>query len=512
MTTPPGPALVTRTPHRLRPDSRRVVTRLFLPGQEMLVESESRAAGVVRRILALSDNEVACALDAVLTGFGSRHRRLRATLEEHFELVAHRVAAGTPPTPERRLLMGAYFTNEYSIEAAALCNPSAVLHPDQNGTGPGEARFLMSVRAVGEGHISSIGFRTGVIDRGGEVHVDDPGPFLETGRRLPGLYEREVFRGKLAELGAQKESAEFVLDSLPAQFTPDQLEHALADLGYQIVTHSGVRETVEHFRSIAVSNYDVEFPEDSTIAERVLLPMAPAESHGMEDARFVRFVDDDGTVTYYATYTAFDGVHIAPQLLETADFRRFRITQLTGPAAKNKGLALFPRRIGGRYVALSRWDRERNSIVSSPDGRAWEKAATIQSPERAWELLQLGNCGSPVETPDGWLVLTHGVGPMRVYSIGAVLLDLDDPTRMLAHLPTPLLVPDDSERDGYVPNVVYSCGPLLHGDSLMIPYGISDATIGIAVVHLGELLDRLRAEAPGASSRFRPGPGRPMGG
>jgi predicted GH43/DUF377 family glycosyl hydrolase len=214
-------------------------------------------------------------------------------------------------------------------------------------------------------------------------------------------------------------------------------------------------------------------------------------------------VDDDGTITYYATYTAFDGVHVAPKLLQTDDFRRFRITQLTGTAARNKGLALFPRRIDGRYVALSRWDRERNSVVFSPDGRSWETAAAVQAPERAWELLQLGNCGSPIETPAGWLVLTHGVGPMRVYSIGAVLLDLEDPTRMLAHLRAPLMVPDDSERDGYVPNVVYSCGALLHGDSLMIPYGISDATIGIAVVPVSDLLDRLRAEVPGANSRFR---------
>jgi predicted GH43/DUF377 family glycosyl hydrolase len=502
VTAPAEPALVTRTAHRLRPDPRRVVTRLFLPGQEMLGDGESRAAGVVDRILALPDDEVASALDAVLTGFGGRHRRLRTTLEDNFELVAHRLTGGAQPSPERRLLMGAYFTNECSVEAAALCNPSAVLHPDQDGTAPGEARFVMSVRAVGEGHISSIGFRTGVLGAGSEVRVDDPGPFLETGRQLPGLYDRDLFRGKLAELGALGESAAFVLDRLPAQFGPDELERALTDLRDQI-THSDVRQTVEDLGAVAVSNYDIEFPAGSTIAERVLLPMAPAESHGMEDARFVQFVDDDGSVTYYATYTAFDGVHVEPQLLETADFCRFRITPLTGPAAKNKGLALFPRRIGGRFVALSRWDRECNSVVSSLDLRSWEAATTVQFPERAWELLQLGNCGSPLETPDGWLVLTHGVGPMRVYSIGAVLLDLDDPTRVLARLSAPLLVPDDSERDGYVPNVVYSCGALLHGDRLMIPYGISDASIGIAVVGLGELLGRLRREVPGATSRFR---------
>ena len=503
MNIPAGAGLVTRTPHRLRPDSRRVVTRLVLPGQEMLGAGESRAGGVIERILALPDDEVSAALDAVMAGFGGRHRRLRATLEEHFELVAHRLAGGDALSSERRLLMGAYFTNEYSVEAAALCNPSAVLHPDQAGLGPGEARFIMSVRAIGEGHVSSIGFRTGVIGAGGDVDVDDPGPFLETGRRLPGRYDRELFRAELTELGTLGESAAFVLDALPMTFTADELDRALADLGDQVVTHSDVRETVEHVRSLALSNYDIDFPPESTIAERILLPMAPSESHGMEDARFVRFVDDDGSVTYYATYTAFDGVNVVPKLLETADFRQFRITPLTGPAAKNKGLALFPRRVGGRYLALSRWDRERNSVVSSPDGRSWEAATTVQSPERAWELLQLGNCGSPIETPDGWLVLTHGVGPMRVYSLGAVLLDLDDPTRLLARLPAPFLVPDDSERDGYVPNVVYSCGALLHDQNLMVPYGISDATIGFVVVQVGEILDRLRAGASTSSSRFR---------
>ena len=496
-----APGLATRTPLRLRPDPRRVVTRLFLPGQELMGNGESRAAGVVDRILALPDDEATSALDAVLTGFGGRHRRLRSTLEDHFALVAHRLGGGAPLSPERRLLMGACFTAEYSVEAAAVCNPSIVLDPDQSGTKPGEARFVMSLRGVGEGHVSCIEFRTGVVGAGGDVRVDDPGPFLVPGRRVDPVYERELFRGKLAEDGETGESAAFVLNSLPVRFTPEELDHALAGLEAQVVTHRGVPETMDHFRGIASSNYDTEFPGDSTIAERVLLPTGPAEIQGMEDARFVRFVDDDGTVTYYATYTAFDGANVAPQLLETADFRRFRVTQLTGPAAKNKGLALFPRRVGGRYVALSRWDRERNAVVTSEDCRSWTAATTLQSPERAWELLQLGNCGSPLETPEGWLVLTHGVGPMRVYSIGAVLLDLDDPTRLLARMSAPLLVPDATERDGYVPNVVYSCGALRHGNMLVIPYGISDATVGVAVVHLTELLDRLRVDCGGATRR-----------
>jgi predicted GH43/DUF377 family glycosyl hydrolase len=493
VTAQPTEAWVQRLSPQLAPDPRRVLARLFVPGQEMLADGESRAGDVIDRILALSDEEVATTLEATLSGFASRHRDFETILEEHFDLVAHRLGAGIDLSDERRLLIGAYFTNEYSVEGAALFNPSIVLHPDQSQLGLGEARIILSLRAVGEGHISCIEFRTGVIDSGADVRIDDPGSVLVAGRARPSTYERELFRGKLAELGERGESAAFVLDALPARFSQTDLELALADLGDQLLTRTSALETIDHIRRVAASNYDTIFPEDSDIGERVLWPMGPTETHGMEDARFVRFVDDDGSVTYYGTYTAFDGIHVAPQLLETTDFRTFRITQMTGLAARNKGMALFPRRISGRCVALSRWDRENNAIAFSDDCRAWGTPARLQSPQRPWELLQIGNCGSPLETTDGWLVLTHGVGPMRVYSIGAVLLDLDDPTRVVARLPEPLMVPDASEREGYVPNVLYSCGALLHGDTVVLPYGMGDAAIGVAVIRLPDLLDRLRA-------------------
>ena len=491
MTAEPTEAWVRRLSPQLGPDPRRVLARLFVPGQEMLADGESRAGGVIDRILALSDEEVATTLEATLASFAGRHREFETILEEHFDLVAHRLGARIDLSEERRLLIGAYFTNEYAVEGAALFNPSIVLHPDQSQLGLGEARVVLSLRAVGEGHLSCIEFRTGVIDAGADVRIDDPGSVLVPGRARPSVYERELFRGKLAELGERGESAAFVLDALPARFSQVELELALADLGDQLLTRTGARETIDHIRWVAASNYDTIFPEDSAIGERVLWPMGPTETHGMEDARFVRFVDDDARVTYYATYTAFDGIHVAPQLLETTDFRTFRITQMTGLAARNKGMALFPRRISGRFVALSRWDRENNAIAFSDDCRAWGMPATLQSPQQPWELLQIGNCGSPLETADGWLVLTHGVGPMRVYSIGALLLDLDDPTRVVARLPEPLMVPDASEREGYVPNVLYSCGALLHGDTVVLPYGIGDAAIGVAVIRLPELLDRL---------------------
>jgi predicted GH43/DUF377 family glycosyl hydrolase len=484
---------LTRTPLQLNPDPRRVITRLFVPGQEILTEGGSRAAAVVERILAMTDCEVTQALESTLAAFSSRHRGFSDTLEQHFDLVAHRLGSRPALSGERRLLMGAYFTNEYAVEAAALCNPSIVLHPDQGGLELGEARFVLSLRAVGEGHLSCIEFRTGVAGPGPAVRLDDPGEMLVAGHRRPPLYDRNLFQGKLAELGADRESAAFVLDLLPERFTPADLDEAVAALDEQILTRSSAQQTIERIRWVAASNYDIEFPAESAVGERVLWPLGPAESHGMEDARFVRFTDDGGNVTYYATYTAFDGAHVAPQLLETSDFREFRVTQMTGPAARNKGMALFPRLIDGRYVALSRWDRENNAIVTSADCRSWGAADTLQSPREPWELLQIGNCGSPIETPEGWLVFTHGVGPMRVYSIGAILLDLDDPAQVRAQLPYPVILPNEAERDGYVPNVVYSCGALLHAGAVVLPYGVSDTAVRIAVIEIDEILERLLA-------------------
>lgn len=483
--------LVTRTALVLRPDPRRVIVKLFLPGQEMLIAGESRAAAVIRRVLAMSQAEVDTALAATLAAFADRHRDLERTLEAHFTLVAHRMIAPGTIAAERRLLIGAYFTQEFSVEAAALFNPSLVPHPDQDGVGPGELRVVLSARAVGEGHLSSVEFRTGVVGPGRTIRLDEPGDTLVTGTRRPASYQREAFRHALTDLGGYDESAAFVLDRLPDEFGTPDLEAALTALARQRLTRGSVDATIDHLRRIAAGTYELEFAPTSRLAERVIWPTSPAESHGIEDARFTRFRHDDGGITYYATYTAFDGAQVAPHLLETADFRRFTVCQLTGPGARNKGMALFPRRVHGRYVALSRWDRENNAIASSSDGRNWVEPVTLQTPERPWELIQLGNCGPPIETPAGWLVLTHGVGPMRVYGIGAILLDLDDPSQVIGRLAEPLLTPTADERDGYVPNVVYSCGALAHGDTLVLPYGCSDSAIRIALVDLPALLDRL---------------------
>jgi predicted GH43/DUF377 family glycosyl hydrolase len=481
--------LLTRTPHRLRPDASRTLCRLFVPGQETLIHGESRAMAVIDRILDMSEEEVETTLARTLARFSGRYRDLAGTLERNFHLVAHRLKSNVRVRPARRQLIGAYFTQEYSLEAAALFNPSMVAHPDQAGCQPGEVRFIMSLRAVGEGHLSTIEFRTGIIGASG-IRLDPPGPFPETGQTLPVSWDRDLFRAKLADLAPEDENARFLWGVLPSRFTGAELNAALAELTGQQVTRGDSAALAERARWMAASSYAVEFDQHTAMSERVIWPAGPAESHGMEDARFVRFSDGED-VNYYATYTAFDGSQVAPQLLQTRDFQRFTVSQLSGPAARNKGMALFPRRIAGRYAALSRWDREANAIAYSADGHRWSEAITVQTPSRPWELIQLGNCGPPIETPTGWLVFTHGVGPMREYAIGAILLELDHPERLVAALPEPLLVADESERDGYVPNVVYSCGPMVYGNSVVLPYGCSDSSVRIAMVNLSQLLGRL---------------------
>jgi predicted GH43/DUF377 family glycosyl hydrolase len=491
MSGPVDCGLAVRSGQRLRPDASRTVTRLFVAGQEEVGGGESRAAGVIARLLALEEHDVECALEDVMARFGERHQRFSDTLVDHADRVVHRVGPGVKLSTARRLLLGATFTHEYAVEAAALCNPSIVLHPDQSGVPGGAARFIMSVRGIGEGHRSSIGFRTGLVGSDGVVLIDQPGAFPVVGVVGAASLDREVMQGRLRELGHDGESLAFVLDLLHDRFSLGELERALDTLRSELATRHRADETIALVRTVAHSTYSASFSPDTGISERVLWPATSIESHGMEDARFVRFVEDDGQVTYYATYTAYDGSHVSQQLIETSDFVRFAISPVVGGAAANKGLALFPRRIGGQYVALSRRDRETNAIATSDNPRRWDRSVVCQVPARSWELIQLGNCGSPIETEAGWLVLTHGVGAMRTYSIGALLLDRDDPTKVLGQLAEPLLTPSPDEQNGYVPNVVYSCGALLHRDTLVLPYGIADGAIGVATISAPALLDRL---------------------
>ena len=483
--------LVTRSPQRIAADRSRVITRLFVPGQEGFEHQDSRAGAALARILALDEDEVRASLDDVVTRFDGRHRDLIGTFRRHAREVADRIDPARDLSESRMLLLGAVFTTEYAIEGAALCNPSMVAHPDQTGMAAGSLRFVMSVRGIGEGHRSSIGFRTGVVDGSGDATFDDPTPFASVGAVVPTLLDGAVMRRELGRLHGAGEAADYVLDALGDQFTQADLDEQLDKLQTHRRTRGHATATISLIRTIAERTYGIEFADDSLLSERVLYPAMNAEAAGMEDARFVRFVENDGLVAYYASYTAYSGSHISQQLLQTDDFRSFTSTPMVGRAAENKGLALFPRRIRGRFAAMSRSDRESNSIAYSDHPFEWTDSVRCQRPVRAWEAVQLGNCGPPIETEAGWLVLTHGVGPMRTYRIGAILLDLEDPTRIVGQLREPLLSPAADEQDGYVPNVVYSCGALVHGGTLVLPYGIGDAAIGFAMVPLGDLLTAL---------------------
>jgi predicted GH43/DUF377 family glycosyl hydrolase len=490
------PVRVTRFGPRLHADPARVVTRLFVPGEE-LPEGASRGHTVVDRVMDLSDDQVDQMMDQVRHDFTARHHDLDGVLREHFQLAVHGRPGLEQIPAQRQLLIGAYFTMEYAVESAALFNPSMVAHPDQRDLAPGQVRFLMSVRSVGEGHRSTVEFRTGVLGPGPTLTLDDPGRLLVAGTARGTLFRLDVLRRQLADLGADAEMVDQVLLGLPDRFDAGQLRQTLAACHPHLRVRPAAHRVVEQIDQVLAGEYEVEFPAATAVAERLLWPVSPEEFQGIEDVRLVEFDDGPdangtGTARYLGTYTAYDGQHIAPKVLATNDFRTFTVGGLTGPAARNKGMALFPRRVGGRFLALSRWDRENVSLAASADGRCWEPAGTVHAPSEGWELVQVGNCGSPVETEAGWLVLTHGVGPLRTYGIGVLLLDLDEPTRCLASLPGPLLRAEAGEREGYVPNVVYSCGALRHGDLLTIPYGISDSAIGFAQVDIRELLARMR--------------------
>ena len=482
--------LVKRRPTLLNAASARVITRPHLPG------GKPRAKALLRRVAKLSDDDVGHLLEGIFQDYSARHRNFRETLEQNFERLVPIVPnCVTLPAP-RRQLIGAYLTAEYSVEAAALFNPSIVPHPDQSDLNEGSCRFIMSFRATGEGHLSSIEFRSGVVDANQDLYIDAVSQYVATPEIRPDpTYERHHFRRKLEDTGTSQAVANRVLAGLSEHFTLNDLEAQIEKFRLSRFHIKDKLEAIDMVRWLARSNYEVIFRADQLISERVIFPVTENESSGIEDARFVRFVDDDGSVTYYATYTAFNGFAILPQLLETTDFLTFKIHTLSGSAAKNKGMALFPRKINGHYVMLSRQDGVNNYIGFSERLRSWNDSQRLQEPVHPFEFLQIGNCGSPVETSEGWLALFHGVGPMRRYSIWAELLDLDDPSKVLGRLDEPILSPDEHERDGYVPNVVYTCGSMLHGDALILPYGIADQRCRIATVSIPELLTRLKAHS-----------------
>ena len=471
-------------------DPSRVAAQLFIPG-EGVASTHSRAAEIVARVMALPPARIGELAQQLTARFGDRHRDLTALLITHADAVASRVRTTMPLTPTQQIVLGATFTSEYAVEGAALCNPSAVAHPDQSGLPQGALRIAVALREIGEGHISSIGFAEAVIGPGRTWTFLDRGRPLARATITPGTWTSEHFRRTLEHEQHLNDLASAMLGDLPERFTAADIAAALAGLPEQLLLHRDTRADADALRDVAASAYVAEYEADSLLSQRLLFPAAAEEDHGMEDARFVRWTAVDGSVEYRATYTAYDGRDIAPRLITTPDLRRFEIHRLSGGASRNKGMALFPRRVGGEHLALARIDGETTSLARSVDGLVWDYAGPVHRPVSEWELIQTGNCGSPIETDRGWLVIMHGVGPMRTYSMGALLLDLERPGTVLARTTTPFLEPLAPMRDGYVPNVVYSCGALLHDGTVWIPIGIGDERIGVYSVRVDDLLDSM---------------------
>jgi len=473
----------------ITPDSRRVIIRPYIP------TDQTRIPRIISRVMTLDESGAEKELKKTLRYFSARHRNFEVILERQFEALRMYMPSDLLPSQTRRLLMGAYFLAEYSYESTALFNPSIVRHPDQSGVSRGSLRVIISLRATGEGHVSSLVFRSGIIDQYGSISIDKASGFACPAEPKPNaLYDKICFVGKLYEMGLENDCSRSITDSLPNEFIMMELQEKIK---LWLTGHNSIdqdRLTCDKILWLARCNYEATFSPQIPLCERVLFPLSPSEQNGIEDARFVFFTDDDGSGNYYATYTAYDGKVILPQIMETEDFVYFKMSTLNGRAAVNKGMALFPRKINGRYAMISRNDNENLFLMYSDNIHFWHETIPLMGPLYPWELVQIGNCGSPIETEQGWILLTHGVGPLRQYSIGAILLDREDPSRVLGRLSEPLIHWKDNSRCGYVPNVVYSCGALAHGNNFIIPYALSDQQTTIALVSLRAILDRLSEE------------------
>lgn len=478
---------LVRTGLELTPDYRRVLYR------PLYIEPEERIIKILGRIQTLTETEVNNEINALLTSFEERHKRLKKFFLQRYQQIKKYLLTDHILSEERKLLIGAYFTQEYSLESAALFNPSIIWDKDQTNLPPGCKRFIMSLRATGEGHISSITFRSGIVDSENQITITNPTKYVSTSDNISNpIYEKKIFERKLSELDLLTDFSITILSLLDSYFTIEDLKLNLDKFTKNTKTKSSEnRMTANGILSLALSNYEIQYDSEQKLYERIIFPHSPSESNGIEDARFVDFTDDDGNHIYYATYTAYDGKITFPQLLETRDFLHFKVSTLNGPEVKNKGMALFPRTINKQYAMLSRQDNENIFLMYSEDLHFWYNKELILKPTYPWEFIQLGNCGSPIELEEGWLVISHGVGPMRKYSIGAFLLEKLDPRIVIGRLIEPLLVPNEKEREGYVPNVVYSCGSAINAGELILPYAMSDRSIGFAKINLNQLVCQL---------------------
>lgn len=485
---------VNRKNIKFSPDASRVIARF-------LYTSDERALNTIRSVLAMSKQEAAQALSPVLRDFSMRHRNISKIFERHFNKIAHLLTLLNIDSEtldiSRKILIGSYFTMEYSIESAAFFNPSIVEHPDQSETGTDEKRVILSFRATGEGHISSIVFRTGVLDKFNNLTVEPVGKMLEEAEHIRRhIYRKKSFQKKLDEMKDDLISSALILDKLNDKFTYGELRDCIKEARKSLHLTAEKEILFNQIIWLASSHYELDFSLDTNISERVIFPVSINEKNGIEDARFVKFTNEKNESIYYATYTAYDGTSIMPKLLDTVDFYHFHIRPLHGEIAQNKGMALFPRKINGKYFMLCRLDGFNNYISSSDKINVWREAKLLQQPKFPWELIQIGNGGSPIETPEGWLIITHGVGPMREYTLGASLFNLQNPEVEIGRLNTPLIVPNAIEREGYVPNVVYSCGSMIKNEDLIIPYAMSDYASTYATVNIRELLNELKKSKP----------------
>ncbi len=470
-----------------QPNIGRVLNRPFIPA------GPDRVSSIIDRVLSFTESEVAAQLSSLRDEFDHRHPNLEKSWLRQFEKVTSYLSNNESLSASRRLLIGAFFTGEYAIESAALFNPSIVPHPDQTDLKAGDLRFILTLRAVGEGHISSIEFRSGVIRGNHSIEMEETTPLVTAADIDPDpTFSKNKFLHKLQEKGLENNWSRSVMNRLGATFTRTELDQSMQHAAHKTQLHTeDVKRAIEWMQWLVESNYELDFDPSIPLSQRVIFPVSLNESNGMEDARFVRFVDDDHRATYYATYTAYNGRITLPQLIETTDFRHFRIHTLNGSAIQNKGMALFPKRIDGQYAILSRYDDENLYLMFSDDLYFWSRPQLLLRPSQPWELVKIGNCGSPIETDAGWLVLTHGVGPMRKYRVSAMLLDLQRPFKVIGRLKEPLLEPTAGRTDGYVPNVVYTCGALVHDGQLILPYGLNDSTTKIVTIELQALLAAL---------------------
>ncbi|GMW03520.1 MAG: glycosidase [Candidatus Hydrogenedentota bacterium] len=483
---------VTRLSLRLHRDEKRIITRPFVVG------SEHRLAATVEHIRSLDSETVAGLLDQVIARFGDRHQNVHDIFLRNFQHVEKLTGHSDELPRNYRLLIGSYFTMEHSIASAALFNPSIVPDDDQSNVPPGGIRFVMSLRATGEGHVSCVVFRRGSIYANGDVTLDPPSRYTTPIRQSPdNQYVKALYRRKLSEMTANMRIADELLEKLPEDFTFAELQQVVGQWSAIREENPQMAETADTMLWLAHCNYRLELPPDANISELVIFPNTENESKGIEDLRMVQFTHEDGKKSYFGTYSAYNGVRMLPMLMEWKSGRTIHIHTMNGECARNKGMALFPRRINGHFAMCGRLDGQNLYIMYSDMVHFWETATLLAKPEYPWELMLMGNCGSPIETEAGWLLITHGVGPMRQYSIGAMLLDINDPTRIIGRLRDPLMTPTEDEREGYTPNVLYSCGSMVFGNLLYIPYAMSDQTTGMATVEVEALIRALLASPPG---------------